>query len=791
MSWTGKKHGDRTAGWFYPAGSTSGTPPVAVTDAEGYYFDKQLPSGNPVVAPDERTGLGTDRPQQPGRALSGDGATGDVDLGAALDIGANATITAWVDINNLNRGLFGTSPGNYWLYLSTTTLFTTGGVAAAADSIPYVWSPGWAFLAMTKSGTAFEVYRDNVNIASLTVGVGSAGFRYLMSRSSGFLLGEMAIAKAWSKTLSTDELTFEFTNGKSGTDPTATNLVGRWWLDESTGTTAYDSSGNDNHGTHSGGVTHVTDADVPYSAQNQIGYSDGGGGVLVPADASNPGFDALGGALDYTGQAPRPPVVKASNVCVFDGANDYVDHGVIVLSGDYTIHLVAKRSSGTSYMLFGGGDSSGGSDHLGYLWYTGTGWNVRYDGEIGGGTLSAANLTQDVLQHVAITRSGTTLTLYIDGVAVDSLTEGTIETMSVRWLGTSYSLSYTFDGTLSDHAIYDKALTADEVTYLYTHGASGTDPTTANLVEHWPLAEGAGGTCYGKNGNHGTAMNVTLSSFRDVDDVRPSNLLDGFDEVGYFDGASYVDVTLIASQLSVTGDHSGSIKFRWDGTANAVLLASTITAGLDQFVIREQTGSLRIAANNGVTVSVSTSFTDTNDWHTLTWNYISATNTLTATLDSTPMAGSDIPSFAGAVKTYIGAQTNDSAYWGGKISDVNINGGSRYLLDGDVQDSSGLGNHGTNNGVEFAKVPTATDGTSLIHGGEPTNPAGEWNNAAESLIDFTGGITDGPPPWVGQLEADLSVTIPTAHAFGDALPANMEVTTATNKESKYKIRSTV
>jgi hypothetical protein len=49
----------------------------------------------------------------------------------------------------------------------------------------------------------------------------------------------------------------------------------RYKMDESTGTTAYDSSGNGKHGTLIGGVTHTTLADGNGSDyQNTVGYSE-------------------------------------------------------------------------------------------------------------------------------------------------------------------------------------------------------------------------------------------------------------------------------------------------------------------------------------------------------------------------------------------------------------------------------------------------------------------------------------------------------------------------------------
>jgi hypothetical protein len=97
-------------------------------------------------------------------------------------------------------------------------------------------------------------------------------------------------------------------------------------LNEKTETTAYDSSGNMDHGTRSGGVTHVIDNTAPTSRANADGFTVGTGsngaavGVIIPADASNPGFDVLANALDWEDNAfPRRPEYRGSVALVGDG----------------------------------------------------------------------------------------------------------------------------------------------------------------------------------------------------------------------------------------------------------------------------------------------------------------------------------------------------------------------------------------------------------------------------------------------------------------------------------------
>jgi len=49
-----------------------------------------------------------------------------------------------------------------------------------------------------------------------------------------------------------------------------------------------------------------------------------------------------------------------------------------------------------------------------------------------------------------------------------------------------------FKGAMDDFRIYDKTLSAGEVEFLAKLGASGTDPTDANLIVHYKFDDGSG-----------------------------------------------------------------------------------------------------------------------------------------------------------------------------------------------------------------------------------------------------------------------------------------------------------
>jgi prepilin-type N-terminal cleavage/methylation domain-containing protein len=90
--------------------------------------------------------------------------------------------------------------------------------------------------------------------------------------------GKMFDARVYSKALTDDEITYVYSFGENGTDPTAANLVAHYKMDDTNSTVAYDSSGNNNHGTKTN-ITpttfHYEGSDVPYSWQNEVGFTSG------------------------------------------------------------------------------------------------------------------------------------------------------------------------------------------------------------------------------------------------------------------------------------------------------------------------------------------------------------------------------------------------------------------------------------------------------------------------------------------------------------------------------------
>jgi hypothetical protein len=203
------------------------------------------------------------------------------------------------------------------------------------------------------------------------------------------------------------------------TSSTMADLVGWWRLDEGTGTTAYDSSGNGNDGTILG----------------------------------NPQWVAgkVGNALD------------------FDGNGDYIDIGndpIFDITKEITLSIWVNANdngNGENNCWMGKGDNTYAIKHqtgnyLEFFIYDGTWHSTNY----------STNITSlnGEWHHMAGTYDGTELKFYLDGVLSANLVySGTIGTSSddVTIGENSQATGRYFDGMLDDARIYNEVLSQEDI----------------------------------------------------------------------------------------------------------------------------------------------------------------------------------------------------------------------------------------------------------------------------------------------------------------------------------------
>lgn len=223
-------------------------------------------------------------------------------------------------------------------------------------------------------------------------------------------------------------------------------LVLRYDLDQASGTTVEDTSGNGRDGTLVGGGTW-------------------GGGALT-----------------------------------LDGIDDHVKLPNNVLAGldSITVHLdvFVEPSQATPFFLWGLGNTATSATGTGYLFASGNGFRAgitptNWAGEKVTARTSGGNLARGVWKSVTYTQTGTTGALFEDGVQVGENTAVTVTPGSLgggttvnNLLGeSSYAADNSLKGRLRNFRIYDRALTPAEVSDISLTDANrlAADETSLDL----------------------------------------------------------------------------------------------------------------------------------------------------------------------------------------------------------------------------------------------------------------------------------------------------------------------
>ncbi|MBN1125220.1 MAG: right-handed parallel beta-helix repeat-containing protein [Sedimentisphaerales bacterium] len=251
--------------------------------------------------------------------------------------------------------------------------------------------------------------------------------------------------------------------------------VALWKMDEETGGTAYDSTSNDNDGTLQNGPTWQ-------SSEGQ-----------------------LNGAIEL------------------DGSDDYIsvsdDDSISVGAGDYTLCAWINPDTITGYhgllvKIHGGNDKE-----FAFTLLKASDTYLMLDMEKDGNDQYARSENIDFItgqwQHVAVTFNATSKTpvFYYNGQVVET-TSNSIDTLPDelddelnigRWGSATYNSRY-FDGLMDDIRIYNRELTADDISHLASMGP--WDLGLDEPVAHWQLDETSGLTAIDRlDGNDGTLVN--------------------------------------------------------------------------------------------------------------------------------------------------------------------------------------------------------------------------------------------------------------------------------------------
>ncbi|QDU57115.1 LamG domain-containing protein [Aeoliella mucimassa] len=223
-------------------------------------------------------------------------------------------------------------------------------------------------------------------------------------------------------------------------------LVGHWQLDETSGSTAYDSSGIGNHGTYQGTVT--VNTDQPYSGEYSAEFDGSSAYVSIPHHSS------------YN-------IEEAITIAAWTRADTYNHYNPVIAKGDSSWRLHQYLNS----------------DYL----------TCHMDLQSGGMALANASSTMTGgWKHVVATYDGTIAKIYVNGELEGASSHTGLlrtNTVAVNIARNTEATSRLWDGGLADVRVYNRAISEQEVSRLY------------GLIGWWKLDESAGNTAYDSTPN--------------------------------------------------------------------------------------------------------------------------------------------------------------------------------------------------------------------------------------------------------------------------------------------------
>jgi len=382
-----------------------------------------------------------------GQALQFDGTDDYVDCGtgSSLDITDAITLEAWVKAEAFvsDAGIIGKNYGDsvypYFLWVMSDGKVRLNSYGVDAEhrwlilSSQPITTGSWYHIVGTFNTANANLYINGE--AETPVGVGYPlptntkdvwiG-KYVYLDSFNGVIDEVRI---YNRALSAAEIRYHYNRG---------GPVAHWKFDEGEGRTVYDSTPNDNDGT------------------------------LVLAGSATSSAWVSG---------------KYGTALSFDGTDDYIDCGnnssLQFGTGDFTIGYWGKRISavGTTEWAITRSPYPGDTD--GWRFGLNTS-NQLYFRDLEGGVdiLSSGTITQNQWEHIVAIRSGTIVTLYLNGVAdgTDTVSTDFDDTHRVIIAATpnaAYNVFYdTWTGIIDDIRIYNYARTPEQIRQDYNAGFS-------------------------------------------------------------------------------------------------------------------------------------------------------------------------------------------------------------------------------------------------------------------------------------------------------------------------------
>jgi hypothetical protein len=359
----------------------------------------------------------------------------------------------------------------------------------------------------------------------------------------------------------------------------------------------------------------------------------------------------------------------------FDGTGDFLQSGneasLEIGTGNFTIEMWAYRLSGTNNGLFqlsttAGGFKANDANNLALAFASG---GLTYYANNNSYAPSVTVNSND-WNHLALVRSGTTTTLYFNGVSVSSITDSTNYTGTYLVVGGYYSTTYVWNGYISNFrivkgtAVYTSAftpptapvtaITNTQLLLNYTNGAI-FDNAMMNDLETVGNAQIS--TSVVKYGTGSIALDGTGDYLKFVPGVNSALGTGNFTVEGWF----YITNNLTDVYFFDTRNASQTSNC-WGGG----------------YGLGGTSGRLSFFIGAG-SVQTSGSVGSLNTWMHIA--FVRVSGTLTIYLNGTSVASGSLTNDASTVSTlgYIGTRYTQTFDYGGYMDDLRITKGyARY-----------------------------------------------------------------------------------------------------------------
>lgn len=221
----------------------------------------------------------------------------------------------------------------------------------------------------------------------------------------------------------------------------------------------------------------------------------------------------------YNVTSGSPLILKTQAAAKFDGGSSDI------APGTNNVPTGASPSSAFAWIYISGGESSfpfiyeygtfsGGTGTAASLFIFGLAGPIAFDA---GGTDYSSSLvpSQNAWHLVGWSYSGgTSITIYLDGVSnVISIPMENV-VISESHIGSIHGSEEFFNGGISNLQVYNTALSATQVSALYSNGMSAKPILPSNIVGWWPLINSANDVS--GNGNNGIPTSIVYTTYNAV-----------------------------------------------------------------------------------------------------------------------------------------------------------------------------------------------------------------------------------------------------------------------------------